>query len=174
MWHSLKAANGLAPNAGVCKKGNSTDEILNGQQRELKEELVVETMVATNLDAIHPQANYCHHDGCPRSVCSAGGGRRNSNQRNTAETAQCTTYGRGKHPREKCPARDAKCHNCQRTGHFNAQCYSRPNVISSLQEEEPEESVLDSAFLDTVCEGKTKSWMISISLNGWCAGMVVV
>lgn len=61
MWHSLKAANVLAPNAGVCKKGNSTDEILNGQQRELKEELVVETMVATNLDAIHPQANYCHH-----------------------------------------------------------------------------------------------------------------
>ena len=93
----------------------------------------------------------------PATVCiDRGGGRR-------PETAQCGMCGRGQHRREMYAAKDSKCHNnCQRKGHFSAQCYSKTTAVSSVQEEEP----LDTAFLDTVSGGKTKSWTITISLNG--------
>ena len=37
----------------------------------------------------------------------------------------CPRYGLGTHPREKCPAKDAKCYRCQRNGHFASQCRSK-------------------------------------------------
>ena len=61
-----------------------------------------------------------------------------------------------------CPAKDSKCHKCQRKGHFSALCYSKTTAVSSVQEE----VLLDTAFLDTVSGGKTKSWTTTISLNG--------
>ena len=87
-----------------------------------------------------------------------GGGRRP----NRPETARCGRCGRGQHPREMCPAKDSKCHKFQCKGHFSALCYSKTTAVSSVQEEEP----FDTAFLDTVSGGKTKSWTTTISLNG--------
>lgn len=45
--------------------------------------------------------------------------------KNKTSTKQCTRCGKGTHPREKCPAKDAKCHRCQRKGHYGAMCYAK-------------------------------------------------
>ena len=37
---------------------------------------------------------------------------------------KCFFCGNGKHPRFKCPARDAVCSNCQKKGHFRKVCRS--------------------------------------------------
>ena len=37
---------------------------------------------------------------------------------------KCFFCGNGKHPRFKCPARDAVCSNCQKKGHFRKVCHS--------------------------------------------------
>jgi hypothetical protein len=44
----------------------------------------------------------------------------------TSATAgnKCSFCGYSKHPRSKCPARDAICHNCQKKGHFARVCRS--------------------------------------------------
>ena len=36
----------------------------------------------------------------------------------------CWNCGNSRHPRSSCPARDAVCHNCQRTGHHSKFCRS--------------------------------------------------
>ena len=60
----------------------------------------------------------------------------------TPSLKPCTRCGKGTHPREKCPARDAICHRCQRKGHYGALCYSKQASLS-------ETTSLDTAFLDT-------------------------
>ena len=45
----------------------------------------------------------------------------------TAEQTRktCSRCGRGSHPRDKCPAKDAACHKCGKKGHYNSQCFSQ-------------------------------------------------
>ena len=133
----------------TAKKTIRQSEAVHEQQHELHGE----AKPSTNLDALHPQRSQK-----PRHRIDHGGGRRP----NRPETAQCGRCGRGQHPREMCPAKDSKCHKCQRKGHFSALCYSKTTAVSSVQEE----VLLDTAFLDTVSGGKTKSWTTTISLNG--------
>ena len=37
----------------------------------------------------------------------------------------CRNCGGKSHPREQCPARNAKCHSCRKTGHFAKACLSK-------------------------------------------------
>ena len=37
----------------------------------------------------------------------------------------CTRCGKGSHPRDKCPAKDAVCHRCNRKGHFMSCCLTK-------------------------------------------------
>ena len=38
---------------------------------------------------------------------------------------QCTRWGKGQHPKEKCPAREAECHRCHCIGHYSTQSQSQ-------------------------------------------------
>ena len=38
---------------------------------------------------------------------------------------KCSRCGRGPHPRQQCPAREAECHNCKKKGHYSAQCFHK-------------------------------------------------
>ena len=42
-------------------------------------------------------------------------------------TPKCFFCGYNKHPRSKCPAREALCRNCNKVGHFQRVCKSNPN-----------------------------------------------
>ena len=43
----------------------------------------------------------------------------------SAATGKCFFCGYGRHPREKCPARDAECKNCGKIGHYSRACKSK-------------------------------------------------
>lgn len=47
-----------------------------------------------------------------------------SNHITAAASSRCVFCGYSKHPRSKCPARDAICHSCQKKGHFARVCRS--------------------------------------------------
>ena len=86
-------------------------EAVHRQQQELKG---AESGKPGNLDDVHSCRRSNHSDrrgdsSCPRETSSAA----KSKQR------QCTRCGKGHHPREKCPAREATCHRCQRKGHYS-------------------------------------------------------
>ena len=62
------------------------------------------------------------------------------------------------HNRQQCPAKDAQCHKCQKTGHYSACCYSRQ--ISSVTE------TTDNTFLGAIETGSSgKQWPTTIMLN---------
>ena len=83
-------------------------------------------------------------------------------QRNRASQAPKTSHcGKKPHPKAKCPAKEAMCRRCQRKGHYSAYCYTKLEEISV-----PEESSLDSAFLNTVENNTDTSWITQIKLNG--------
>ena len=73
----------------------------------------------------------------------------------------CSRCGRGPHPREKCPAIDAECHNCKKRGHFSSQCFSKR--ISEV--EVTEECNLEAALLNTVESNPKTFWVDKISIN---------
>ena len=52
---------------------------------------------------------------------------KSDDKHSSAETFQkpCFNYGRSPHARDKCPAKSAKCHFCQKTGHFANVCLSK-------------------------------------------------
>ena len=71
---------------------------------------------------------------------------------------QCTRCGRGQHPRDKCPAKEATCHCCKKKGHYSTQCFSKD--VSELSNESP----LDTAFLGTVSSTHESSWLAKLHL----------
>ena len=47
--------------------------------------------------------------------------------RYSSQTTKCFFCGYARHPRSKCPAKDAQCNNCGKKGHFRRVCKSTPN-----------------------------------------------
>ena len=71
----------------------------------------------------------------------------------------CTRCGKGQHPRNKCPTKNAICHRCQKKGHCSSQCFSKQ--VSEVAGE----NHLETAFLDTVSVNQTSLWHARIDLN---------
>ncbi|XP_067950361.1 uncharacterized protein [Watersipora subatra] len=61
---------------------------------------------------------------------------------------RCGRYGRGPHSREQCPAKDAKCQNCSKRGHFQVRCRSQ-RVEEVKQYSGTEDSENEDGFLFT-------------------------
>eukprot|EP00731_Ephydatia_muelleri_P010502 Em0005g1088a len=74
---------------------------------------------------------------------------------------QCTKCGKGPHPWYLCPAKDSVCHKCKRKGHFSSQCLSK-----TVAEVEPDESYVDTAFLDTLSQNSSETWRVKLRLCG--------
>ena len=66
---------------------------------------------------------------------------------------KCSRCGKEPHTRNKCPAKDAVCHACQKKGHYSSQCRSKT----------VDESTLESAFLDAATtSSEEKAWFAEI------------
>ena len=139
-----------------AKKATRQREAVREQQQTLQGG----NRTSTDVDAVHWQRR-----GRPKQRVGGQRSERRESQavtrRDNAQTGEkCSRCGRERHPREKCPARDAQCHNCKRKGHYSAQCHQR--AVSSIQDGETNES----AFLDTVSSGRKSVWIVHIAING--------
>ena len=88
------------------------------------------------------------------------GSKANAKQSYKPQQKQCSRCGKGSHPYDKCPAKEAICHCCKKKGHYSSQCFTKS--ISEISEE----CHLDTAFLDTVVTNQATSWTTKIQLNG--------
>ena len=134
----------------ICQK-----EAVHEQQQSLKG---AENAATPSVNAIvHKRPNF---RGNPRSRSDGQTQRR---QPPTGE--KCGRCGRERHSRDKCPAKDAKCHSCKRVGHYSTMC--RQKTVSTIEE------YPDSAFLDTLCNDKipfkldTGAEVTAISKETW-------
>ena len=85
--------------------------------------------------------------------------KQNGSARHNTGKPQCKRCGRERHTVDKCPARSATCHKCNRRGHFSAQCLSKTVAAAT------NELSLDAAFLGTVTSQQESSWTISLQLQ---------
>ena len=89
--------------------------------------------------------------------------------RKPTDSKPCGRCGRGYHSRDKCPAKDATCHKCQKRGHFSSQCFSKKAATqhsvdtSSLNSTHSVEDT--TTFLDVVQTGSDTVWNATIQLN---------
>lgn len=70
--------------------------------------------------------------------------------------------GYSSHPRSKCPVRDPMCGNCQKKGHYQKVCKSKPN------KEEPTSAALDFptlAMTKTVASKSLSKTCVNICIN---------
>lgn len=84
--------------------------------------------------------------------------------RSSAQSQQqpmCSRCGRGNHPRQQCPARDAECHKCHKLGHFERLC--RTKSVAEVRDPEPLD---DFAYLNTVGSDRSAMWTVTVSVNG--------
>ena len=74
------------------------------------------------------------------------------------ENSKCSWCGKSpSHSRQKCPAKDATCRKCKKTGHYEAVCRSAAKVSSIEQEED--------AFIGTVSDRSKDNWSITLQVN---------
>ena len=73
--------------------------------------------------------------------------------------SNCQRCGRGQHTREKCPAKEATCHTCQKKGHYSAQCFFKN--VSELESGND----MDAAYLDTVSNSQNAVWLTQVQVN---------
>lgn len=82
----------------------------------------------------------------------------------------CSRCGKGYHSRDKCPAKDATCHKCQKRGHFSSQCFSKriatQHSVDITDSLDATHSGADTTtFLDVVQTENKTAWMATIQLN---------
>ena len=97
---------------------------------------------------------------------SQGGARRQSGR-------TCRRCGKDPHPVQHCPAKDATCFKCNRKGHFGRQCLSKTvaEVTSEMQglstgnDPSDDESLLDTAYLNTITGSMAAMWPATVKVN---------
>ena len=109
---------------------------------------------AANVETIRPRQR-------PKRPVQSTKTDRAKPKTNSRQQRHCSRCGKDQHPKEKCPAKDATCHRCQRKGHYSAQCYSS-KAVSEMNGEDH----LDSAYLDTVTDNQESTWLTKVTLNG--------
>ena len=129
-------------------------ESVHEQQRMLKGAM---NGKPENLDAVY-------QPGCRRpnpKQCGDGGRSKDAGAtRGKQRGKPCTRCGKGQYPRDKCPAREATCHRCQRKGHYSAQCLSK--TVAQLAH--GNQNNLDTAFLDKASTSQNAAWFEDIQL----------
>jgi len=75
-----------------------------------------------------------------------------------------TRCGKGSHKRDKCSARKAICHKCQRKGHYSSQCFTKLGVAAVAGQEQGISE--DISYLDTLGTESPTTWMVTLEILG--------
>ena len=75
-------------------------------------------------------------------------------------SAKCFFCGLSKHPRFKCPARDANCNKCRKKGHYVKVCRSAPTNVANCSTLVATPSVLSKAVTKIIINGSEVDCLI--------------
>lgn len=82
-----------------------------------------------------------------------------------AAGTKCFFCGYSRHPRSKCPAREATCHKCQKKGHFAKVCRATVSAVASASTT-PSDHMTLAAATSAASPGVLAKAIAKVSLNG--------
>ena len=89
-----------------------------------------------------------------------GPGREHRRWRENKHGPECTRCGKRHTKEERCPARDAVCHKCNRKGHFKSMCFSKSILELGSEKREELPQVSESERFDDPIPGeRTLQWL---------------
>ena len=133
-----------------------------GRQKEAvrKQQAVVRCNppeLTTNVDAMRSRPKSSHKGRMihPKMRVSENG--------QTTQKSSCRRCGKEMHQLKYCPARDAKCHKCSKTGHFGSMCLAKKHIGAV---HDADGSDADYAFLGSIDDKKASDqWLITLQLG---------
>ena len=95
-----------------------------------------------------------------------------SSSRGEPFVRNCTRCGKGKHSRDKCPARDVTCYKCYKRGHYGSVCFSKKTTMDTVElQEDPtrptgniEEEDNDN-FLGAITTQHQTQWIMELKVD---------
>ena len=131
-----------------AKKAARQKEAVNDQHKQMQGGQET-TLAAIKRRPSHPRRGGLHQH---KQATPSG------NPRGASKAKQCKRCGRGQHPLDRCPARDAICHKCNHKGHFASQCLTKSTTGT-------DEVTLDTAFVGAVSTNQ-KCWQATLAVEG--------
>ena len=80
-------------------------------------------------------------------------------------SSKCKRCGKGPHPRQQCPAKDAVCYNCRKKGHYSGQCLSKSSKEATKVSEIITTEYPSVAYLSTIGAREETSWLTTVAVN---------
>ena len=113
--------------------------------------------VTTNVDAMRSKPKSSHKGKMIHPKM------RVSEKCQMTQKSSCRRCGKEMHQLKYCPARDAKCHKCSKTGHFGAMCLTKKHIGAV---HDAYGSDADYAFLGSIDDKKASDqWLITLQLG---------
>ena len=114
---------------------------------------------------VHPSSDL---EGIKYKSKHASSIRKNDSMLGTSK--KCTRCGKAKHPRDKCPARDAECFNCHKKGHYSSLCLSKKTTtavftIQGTEQTNASETESDDKFLGAIESQQETQWISVLKVN---------
>jgi len=132
-------------------------EAVRKQQAELRQEEDEDL----KLDAVHKEMY--RQDSTKKPKSGKGGNWKNfqKTRKEKPMKSNCMRCGKSPyHVKDLCPAKEAVCHQCKRTGHYMSQCHSK-TVLHEVKEDCDSDE--GQAFLGAV-DSNTQGWYTTIQI----------
>ena len=83
-----------------------------------------------------------------------------------AANSKCYFCGLQRHPRSRCPAREAVCHKCRKIGHFSKVCRSSGPIASITPTDTPTNPVTLASVTSAATPGTLSKAVAKVSIRG--------
>ena len=137
------------------------NEAIKQQQPEIRDSATADIKVKTEVNAVHGKG----HSGKQRRNPPPSGSQRKGPPKSTSTQPKrthkvCTRCGNTHPPgKDHCPAKDTKCHNCGKLGHYQRVCRNTINAVTTSPQPE------DEKFLGAITQENSEPWIVQIQVN---------
>ena len=137
-------------------------EAVKGQQQTVRGSPASSTHAATAVDAIQTRQKWPSRGrSSPKTSIGTHTASKPPVSQPSTSTSRCGWCGNDRHPRDRCPAKNSRCRQCSKMGHYAAVCRSTPRAeTASVNTVEGDAA---DAFLGTI--GLSSAWTQQILLN---------
>ena len=165
-----------AVDAETYKQGYIRDAFIGGlRESSIRERLLEHSTItlqaaitqARTLDYAQQNAAFYTKPNLAASVGRIDGRIQDDSSSNSCATSssKCFFCGNGRHPRNKCPARNVTCHKCSKSGHFGKVCRTFPKSAAMAESTTSTTNTTSQPLLSVISVASMSGATVPIKLD---------